>query len=199
MEARRDSRPVDGPGSPSAAGTPPYPAHLDRAASLRDATAVRIRPIRPEDASMEQDFVGALSGESRYRRFFSTARELTPEAIARFTRIDYDREMALVAVQAPPGAAPSIVGVTRYVRESVGRSAEFALVVADAWQRRGLGTLLMARLEECALDAGVRLLTGVVLASNVPMLALMRARHYDLRPAPGDHTLVEVSLHFPKG
>ena len=198
MEARRDASSPEGqqlPASPALhRAILPYPAHLESAVVTRDAAALRIRPIRPGDASMEAAFVGALSDETRYRRFFSGARELTPEAIARFTQVDYDREMALVALHSSPGGRESIVAVARYVREPDPLTAEFAVVVADAWQGRGLGTLLMDRLERCAGDAGIGTLRGIILASNAPMLALMRARHYNLRPASGDPTLFDASI-----
>jgi acetyltransferase len=175
----------------------PYPAHLEHAGSLRDATPVRLRPIRPEDAAMEADFLAALSAETRYRRFLSMSRQTSPEIIARLTQVDYDREMALVAVH---GEAPDaqIVGVARYVPGPGPHDAEFAIAIADRWQRRGLGSLLMQQLEHCAHEAGVRRLEGMVLASNAPMLALMRARLYECHSIPSDATVIHVSTTLPR-
>lgn len=175
----------------------PYPSHLEHAGTLHDGTPIRLRPIRPEDAAMEAAFIGALSDESRYRRFLSVSPQVSPEIIARFTQVDYDRDMALVAVHGEgPGA--QIVAVARYVRGPDPEIAEFAIVVADGWQGRGLGSLLMQQLEQCAHEAGVRHLDGLVLASNTPMLALMRARRYDCRSIPGDSTVIEASTPLPR-
>jgi acetyltransferase len=165
----------------------PYPAQFEHAERLDDGSTVLVRPIRPEDAALEAAFIGGLSGESRYRRFLSASLQTSPETIARFTQVDYDRDLALVAV-----AEGSIVGVARYVREADPRRAEFALVVADRWQGRGLGALLMNRLEHAAHEAGIERLDGIVLASNPPMLALVRQLGYEISPIEGDPQTVEA-------
>src|SRR4029077_18406088 len=97
--------------------------------------------------------------------------DLTPAMLARFTQVDYDREMALVALDDGDGAkdAPIFVGVARYTTNPDGESAEFAVVVADAWQGRGVGSLLMRRLIECAKRNGLTRLEGVVLRANSGM------------------------------
>ncbi len=169
----------------------PYPADLEVPVCLPDGSEVVIRPIRPEDAAMETEFITQLSDESRYMRFLSLVRHVTPEMVARFTQIDYDREMALIVV-ARAQEGEDIVAVARYVRDPNPASAEFAIVVADRWKRRGLARLLMARLEECAKSAGVRRLRGVILAQNDPMLDLMEAIDYDVYPVPGDRTVVSA-------
>src|SRR5690606_29180613 len=92
----------------------PYPMHLVSQAALRDGTPITIRPIRPEDAELEQDFVYRLSAESKYFRFMEQRRELTPSMLVRFTQIDYDREMALIATRDLYGEEQHI-GVSRYV------------------------------------------------------------------------------------
>ncbi len=149
----------------------PYPIELVSDATLRDGTVLHIRPIRPEDAERERAFVLGLSDETRYFRFFYRLHDLTPAMLARFTQVDYDREMALVAVD-DGGAAKSqtaIVGVARYTTNPDGESAEFAVVVGDAWQSRGVGRLLMQRLIECAKRNGLTRLEGVVLRANAGM------------------------------
>ena len=102
----------------------PYPAHLTWHTMLPDGARLTIRPIRPEDAQFEQDFVRRLSAESKYFRFMQSFEELTPEMLARFTQIDYSREMALVAVVAEQ-AGPKQVGVARYTVNPDGDSCEF--------------------------------------------------------------------------
>ena len=127
----------------------PYPAHLVSTWCAPDGSSVAIRPIRPEDAEIEREFVTSLSPAAKYMRFMSTLNELTPAMVAHFTQIDYDREMALIAV-VPEGAGERQIGVCRYAVDADDLSCEFALVIAEPWQRRGLGRHLMERLIEVA-------------------------------------------------
>jgi acetyltransferase len=149
----------------------PYPGELATSVALRDGTAVGLRPIRPEDAQMEQAFVTGLSPDTLHMRFQSGLRELTPAMLARFTQIDYDREMAFVAVREEGGREREI-GVCRYITLPDGKTCEFAIVLADAWQGRGLGRAMMRRLVEVARDSGLKAMEGYVLASNAGMLKL---------------------------
>lgn len=157
----------------------PYPRHLVQERTLRDGTPWLLRPIRPEDAEPLQEFMRGLSDESRYMRFVSMLRELTPRMLARYTRIDYDRELALVAtVQAPNPEnrghpRERIIGFAHYLRNADGRGAEYALVIGDDWQRGGLGAQLMRSLIEAAQEQRITYIEGFVLANNRPMLGLM--------------------------
>lgn len=170
----------------------PYPLQ----ATLRDGTHVTIRPIGPRDEAREQAFVRGLSDESRYFRFMNTLRELTPGMLHRFTDPDPDRELALVALV---GAEedPRQVAVARFVATATGDAAEFAIVVADDMQGKGLGTRLMHELIRSARARGLRQLEGTVLASNHPMLALMLALGFEVGAAPDDQRLRRVvkALH----
>ncbi|AOV18253.1 GNAT family N-acetyltransferase [Acidihalobacter aeolianus] len=163
----------------------PYPAHLALQWQLADGTGIRIRPIRPEDAEVEQTFVQGLSEESRYFRFRQTLNALTPEMLVRFTQIDYDREMAFIAVTGPEETETEI-GVARYIANPDRESCEFALVVADEWQRRGIGTRLMEILMRTAHDRGLRRMEGEVVASNQSMLALVARLGFERRAHPDD-------------
>jgi len=149
----------------------PYPAHLVSTWQPASGPAVTLRPIRPEDAEMERAFVRQLSPESRYFRFMDTLRELTPAMLVRFTQIDYDRELAFVATL-PDGAGEAEIGVCRYITNPDGESCEFALVIADDWQRKGLGRRLMGQLIDVARARGLRSMIGHVLAENRGMLQL---------------------------
>ena len=157
----------------------PYPRRLTRMKTSSDGKPWVMRPIRPEDAQPLQTFMRNLSDESRYMRFVSMLRELTPRMLARYTRIDYDRELALVAtVQAPNPRhrghpQEQIVGFAHYLRNADGRGAEYALVIGDDWQRRGLGAELMRGLIEAAQEQGLTYIEGMVLTANRPMLGLM--------------------------
>src|SRR4029078_154695 len=142
----------------------PYPVELIGDVALRDGTLLHVRPIRPEDAELGGLFVNALSEQTRYYRFFYRLTELTPAMLARFTQVDYDRELALVAL-APrnDGGPQAFVGVARYIANPDRISAEFAVVVADAWQRRGVARVLMRGLIVCAKRRGLKRLERTVL------------------------------------
>jgi acetyltransferase len=170
------------------------PAHLWERRRLVDGTDVVIRPIRPQDDAIELDFIRGLSRDSGYNRLLS-ARRLTAQEIRRLTRIDYDREMAFVAISGH-GAQTRLLGVARYVRDEAGGSAEFAVVVADAWQRKGIGTMLLQALQGHARAAGLLSLHGITLAGNQAMQCLGRKLGFAQRADPEDATvrLVEKTL-----
>ncbi|BAU47657.1 acetyl-CoA synthetase [Sulfurifustis variabilis] len=163
----------------------PYPVHFTTRLQLPDGTDIVIRPIRPEDAEIEQTFVRKLSSRSKYFRFMQTLRELTPEMLVRFTQIDYDRELALIAVTRQDGHDVEI-GVTRYVLNPDGESGEFALVVADEWQAKGIGSRLLGALIDAARSRGLRSIDGEVLEENAPMLHLVRKLGFEVHPSPDD-------------
>jgi acetyltransferase len=170
---------------------PDYPIE----AVLRDGTPVTIRPIRPDDAEREQAFVRSLSPESRYFRFMSTVSELSPELLERFTHPDPSREVALVALTGP-AAAPRQIGVARCVMDADRTRGEFAIVVADALQGRGLGTRLMQELIRAVRARRLRTLEGFVLATNHGMLQLMQHLGFETHSADGDAQMRRVVLRF---
>jgi acetyltransferase len=169
----------------------PYPLHLVSRFQLSDGTDITIRPIRPEDAEMEQEFVRRLSPEAKFFRFMNSLQELSQEMLIRLTQLDYDRELALIATVERDGGETEL-GVARYFTNPDGQTAEFALVIADEWQRRGLGTRLMSCLIDAAREKGFRYLQGEVLASNVKMLALMKRLEFVSRINVDDPSLVVV-------
>ena len=171
----------------------PYPTELVAKRELADGTAVEIRPIRPEDAEMEQQFVRKLSDRSRYFRFMNSVRELSPAMLMRFTQIDYDREMAFVAVRGEQGGEEEIA-VARYVTNPDGKSCEFALVVADAWQGKGLGRRMMETIIEVARSRGLEVMIGHVLAANQPMLSLCAKLGFALSDHPEETAVRRATL-----
>jgi acetyltransferase len=170
-----------------AGAQPAYPLE----ATLRDGTRVTIRPIGPQDEAREQSFVRGLSTESRYFRFMNTLRELTPDMLHQFTDPDPEREVALVALHGAEGPMQQ-VGVARFAVSDTGANAEFAIVVADRMQGKGLGTRLMQELLRNARARGLQQLEGCVLASNHQMLALMQALGFEISALPEDHRLRRV-------
>jgi acetyltransferase len=150
----------------------PYPTGLESEWVMADGTRLNVRPVRPEDANLERNFVATLSEQTRYFRFFYRLHQLTPAMLVRFTQVDYDRELALLAL-APDPASPNremIVGISRYIANYDGESAEFAVVVTDAWQGRGVGRMLMERIIASAKGRGFKRIEGVVLRVNHGML-----------------------------
>lgn len=182
------------PGSYAHLAILPYPAGQEREWPLKGGGLYTIRPIHPDDAQMLQALVRGLSVESRYFRFASSLPELPLRMLARFTLIDYDREMALVAVvkervtAADGGAAEAerIVGVSRFITNPDGTSCEFSLVVADDFAGRGLGTRLMLSIIEAARSKGLTEIIGLVLTQNGPMLKLMANLGFTIAPNPED-------------
>ena len=176
----------------------PYPAELVTTWQTSEGESVTLRPIRPEDAGIEQAFVRGLSPESRHFRFMDTLRELTPMMLARFTQIDYDREMAFVATIGRAGQEVEI-GVCRYITNPDGDSCEYAVVVADDWQRRGLGRRLMTQLIEVARARGLQTMIGHVLGSNHGMLDLCHALGFAITESPDDPNVRRVTLALNDG
>ncbi len=198
---------TDTPGcaSPQTAGYPhmaihPYPARLVQVRRFDDGIPWVLRPIRPEDGEALQEFIRGLSERSRYMRFVSMMRELTPRMVSRYTQVDYHRELALVAATQVPNPANRghprevLVGFAHYLRNPDGRGAEYALVIGDDWQRRGLGRQLMTALIDAAREQGLEYIDGLVLSTNRPMLALMTSLGFTNDRDPEDPTMRRVWL-----
>ncbi|MCK0508306.1 bifunctional acetate--CoA ligase family protein/GNAT family N-acetyltransferase [Aromatoleum anaerobium] len=166
----------------------PYPSQLITKWTSVDGVEVTIRPIKPEDAELEVEFVRTLSAETKYYRFMNTMRELPPAMVARLTQIDYDREMAFLATIQEGGKEVEI-GVCRYAVNPDGESCEFAIVVADAWQRHGLARKLMGILIETARNKGIMYMNGVFLANNERMLKFVQGLGFTLSNDPEDSTV----------
>ncbi|MDR2220420.1 MAG: bifunctional acetate--CoA ligase family protein/GNAT family N-acetyltransferase [Methylobacillus sp.] len=169
----------------------PYPAHLVEPWQLADGTNITIRPIRPEDAQMEQDFVRGLSDQAKYFRFMNAMHELSDTMLERFTQIDYDREMALIAT-VEENSAETQIGVSRYTINPDGESCEFAVVVSDRWQHKAVGRKLMECLMEAARDKGLKTMEGDVLMRNQAMLKLTTTLGFTATPSTEDPALQKV-------
>ena len=160
--------------------------------SAHGGQAVTIRPVLAGDGRMLQAFVRGLSTTSRNHRFHGGVKELSPELLKRFTNIDPRHEMALIATTSHLGREVG-VGEARYANaEADSDGREFAIVVADASQRSGIGSRLLRRLISHAQSRKVKRLYGSVLAENASMLALARKLGFALRHHPHDSHLVRV-------
>ena len=161
---------------------------------LKD-TDVTIRPIRPEDSGMEQEFIRHLSKESRYFRFMASMGELSPKKLKYFTEIDYNRHMAFVATIMRDHKEVEI-GVARYVFTETPGSCEFGITVDDAWQGSGVAEMLMISLEDTARECGFKTMEGIVLPSNEKMLKFAQKRGFKIHSVPGEEDTVNVQLQL---
>jgi acetyltransferase len=152
---------------------------------------VTLRPLRPHDRDIEHAFVSGLSPETRSNRLLGGAIAITPEYIERLVGVDFSRDMALAATAMLE--RETLLGVARYVQNKDNQSAEFAIVVADSWHGRGIGSRLLAKLIEAARKRGLTLLYGDILAMNRPMLALATKLGFKLSRHE-DPTLTRASI-----
>lgn len=163
----------------------PYPSHMVSQLQLADGQDIIIRPIRPEDAQIEQSFVRKLSPQSKYFRFMQGLNELTQQMLVRFTQLDYHRELALIAVLEQQDKEVQL-GVVRYVMNPDGESCEFALVIADKWQHKGLGSHLMNTLMDAARQRGIKYMDGEILTTNENMLKLVTRLGFSIHNCTDD-------------
>jgi acetyltransferase len=178
----------------------PYPVHYIGEWAAPDGTRFTIRPIRPEDEPLMVRFHGELSEESVYARYFTylkLAQRTAHERLTRICFIDYDREMALVAETVDPESGdPVIAGVGRLSKSHGREEGEFAILIADRWQRRGLGTELLRRLVEIGRREGLDRIFAEMLAGNAGMRRASQAAGFELRPMPGDPQLMLAELRL---
>ena len=156
---------------------------------LRDGSTVLIRPIGEQDLEFERAFVQRLSPQTRRWRFLGQVHDLSAEQLHRFTDIDYARDMAFVALVHEDGEKRE-VGVSRYCVGIDPRTCECAVVVADAWQGRGLGTVLMRHLIDTARAHGLRRMISIDAAENTAMRELATYLGFQRRADLGDVTQV---------
>ena len=159
----------------------PYPKELEEIVELRDTTRLLFRPIRPEDEPQHYEFHSRLTPEDIRFRFFRFVDALPHSEMARLTQIDYDREMAFVAVTLPVDGTAETLGVVRAVCIPDSDDAEFSIITRSDMKGRGLGGALMRKLIVYCRTRGTRHLVGEVLAENAPMLKMMRAFGFDVQ------------------
>ena len=149
----------------------PYPSQYEARQQLPEIGDLLVRPIRPEDAPLLDELFDTLSPQSVYYRFFSPLKKLSHAMLARFTQIDYDREIALVAIS-ESDSMEKMLGAARVILQHNLKVAEFAVLVGDPWQGRGIGAHLLAKCLDIAKENNFGIIWGTVLAENKNMLAL---------------------------
>jgi acetyltransferase len=173
----------------------PYPSGLEWSLEV-PALHATIRPIRPEDAEMERDFVHRLSEQSRFLRFMFGLHDLTPAMLSKFTQIDYDREMALVVIERREDGSERQVGVARYITLPDEETCEFAIVVSDEWQGKGVARPLFQHLIDIARSRHLRTMTGITLRENTRMIDLSRTLGFETRADTDEPELVRMTLRL---
>ncbi|MDP1569906.1 MAG: GNAT family N-acetyltransferase [Vicinamibacterales bacterium] len=164
---------------------------------LRDGTAARIRPIRPDDEPLLVEFHRYLSDRTVFLRYFHLTKldqRVKHERLARLCTVDPATEAALVVERDDAAGAPAIIAVGRLTRPNAAGDAEVALLVSDAYQGQGLGKELMRRLEVHARRIGVRRIVGEILSENDSMLAVARRTGFTVRAVKGDPQVLRAEL-----
>ena len=150
----------------------PYPQHLERHDLTDMQMPLFIRPIKPEDAPLFVELFNSLTPTSIYYRFFSVVKTLSPEILARFTQVDYDREISFVALDDHEEGQERMLGVANIVGEPDGKRGEFSVLIGDPWQGKGIGAKLLLQCLRIAQERGMEIVWGTVLAENRYMIAL---------------------------
>ncbi len=172
----------------------PYPQDDESHMAGVDGRPIFIRPVKPEDAPLFTALFKTLSPTTIHYRFFGALKELNPEMLARFTQIDYDREIALVAID-EDSQTGNMLGVARIIGDPDGKTGEFAVLVGDDWQGKGIGSNLLKKCLSIAEKQGFKSVSGLVLPENTNMLALGKKLGFGAKREPdsGDN---ELTIYF---
>jgi acetyltransferase len=175
----------------------PYPRELEEMVRLPIGRYVLVRPIRPEDEPAHRRFIARLTPEDLRFRFLGVTRDIPPQEMARLVQIDYDREMAFIAVAPDENDVDETLAVARTVTTPDTATTNFAIIVRSDLKRSGLGTAMLRKLIAYCLKRGIREVIGQVLASNQAMLALGRKLGFEIAPIP-DSDRCELRLLLDK-
>jgi acetyltransferase len=161
----------------------PYPEEDESHMRSADGQKIFIRPVKPEDAPLFTALFKKLTPTTIYYRFFGILKELKPEMLARFTQIDYDREIALVALDEET-QTDNMLGVARIIGDPDGKTGEFSVLVGDPWQGKGIGSRLLEKCLVIAEKQGFKTVHGIVLAENRNMIALGKKLGFEIGKDP---------------
>jgi len=163
--------------------------------TLADGSKLKLRHIATTDAAIEQAFVHGLSPQSSYFRFHGTIKDLSKKDIEKFTNPDSRNAVALIVLCIGETSEEEI-GVARYVIDPDGVNCEFAIVVADTWQKRGIGTRLMNALIQHLEASGVKRISGTVLKRNSAMRKFVKQLDFAETNIPDDPSILLVTKHL---
>lgn len=169
-----------------------YPIRFIEPVQLKDGTIIQLRPIHPEDGNQAEAFRGKLSAESIYNRFLGYIPKISDQLIDRLTNIDYSKEMAIVA-EIHHQKEKEVIAVGRIAGEKE-KGADFAIIIADEWQGKGLGTILTDYLIEVATDMKFEKMYSNVFNSNIRMLEILRGKGFVEKRNDYETVYVELIL-----
>ena len=178
LDVTLDIAPYEGD-SESRLAVRPYPQQLEEWVTMKNGERCLFRPILPEDEPLLQQFIARVTKEDLYYRYFSEINEFTHDDLANMTQIDYDREMAFVAVHIT-AEQTEILGVTRAISDPDNIDAEFAVLVRSDLKGLGLGGRLLEKLINYTRDHGLQRLNGITMPNNRGMIALARKLGFDV-------------------
>ncbi|MCY2952012.1 MAG: GNAT family N-acetyltransferase, partial [Planctomycetota bacterium] len=158
-----------------------YPEELERHETLRDGSELLFRPVKPTDEGTLSEMLYSLSADSVRSRFFTHTKTFPHKDVQHLTNIDYEQNLALVAVVPGPGGEEQIVAIGQYFLDPKTHDAEVAFIVQDEWQLKGMGTILLSYLAEIAMKRGVKQFSAKVLPQNKPMLAVFQNSGFPVR------------------
>jgi len=170
----------------------PYHSKYVKQVTTKSGKTVTLRPIRPEDEPMEGEMFTHFSPETQRFRFFTRIKDITHQLLIRYTQIDYDREIAIIAETSDNGTK-SMMGVVRLIGDAYAENAEFAIVVADPWQHEGLGSILMDYILEIAKERSIKKIYAYILPDNDRMLSMMKKRNFTIAKSE-DNMIAELVL-----
>jgi acetyltransferase len=176
----------------------PYPRELEEPFTMASGRRVLLRPIRPEDEPAHYDFLSRLTPDDIRSRFFGLVHDLPHSEMARFTQIDYDREMAFIASADREDGGQETLGVVRTATDPENQRAEFAVVIRSDLANQGLGHRLLEKMIAYCRSRGTQVIVGQVLADNARMLELARNLGFSQKAIAGERA-VEVVLDLATG
>jgi len=174
----------------------PYPLHYQTRAFAKDGSQITMRPIKPEDATLLVEFFNALSQRTIFLRFFGELKELPPKWVKHFTRINYARDVAMVAIEETE-SRERILGVCRIMREGETSKGEYAVVVADAWQGRGIGIMLSEYSISIARRLGTTSIWGIVSPENNKMILMARQLGFSVK-MDAEAEVIDIEMALKK-
>ncbi|NOG55657.1 MAG: bifunctional acetate--CoA ligase family protein/GNAT family N-acetyltransferase [Planctomycetes bacterium] len=172
----------------------PYPDQYVRNITLSDGERVKLRPIKPEDEPMWHDLLASCSEGSLWFRFRHLFKKTTHQMASRYCFIDYDREMAIVSEMETADGNRVLSGVVRLVADADHESAEYAVLIGDPWQGRGLGSAMTDYILDIARQWGVKRLYAETTSDNARMIGMFRNRGFEVKHSKDDDTLVLADL-----
>jgi len=174
----------------------PYPSEFTTEHTMNNGQKVILRAIKPEDEMMEKEMFSNFSERTQRFRFFQLIKDISHEQLIRYTQIDYDREIAIIAEVEEDGRK-KMAGVVRLIADQYNETAEYAIVIADPWQNQGLGNKFTDYIHDIAKARGIKKICANVLVTNHIMQHMFRSRGYILEKVE-DSYYAELEINEPK-